>query len=112
LAVLESQLGSKEEGVEGGNLTLRRLMVWLDQPLERLKYLNIVSDAVKEKKGGVLLSTIHAYSIHGDQFKSSLLKNGLAKCALPIRDMIFEWICDGQIRDIHEEVEHIFKANG
>jgi len=23
---------------------------------------------------------------------------------IPIRDMIIEWICDGQIRDIHEEV--------
>ncbi len=107
LAVLESQLGNKDEGADCGSLTLRRLMVWLDQPLERLRYLSIVCDAVREKKGGVLLSTIHAYSIHGDQFKSSLLRGGLAKCAIPIRDMIFEWICDGQIRDIHEEVNTI-----
>jgi hypothetical protein len=88
-----------------------------------LKYLNIVCDAVKDKKGGVLLSTLYSYSIHGDPFKSSLLKSGLSKviinplgfryrlyvlyffkCAIPIRDMIIEWICDGQIRDIHEEV--------
>lgn len=97
-------MGNKDEGaVDCGSLTLRRLMVWLDQPIERLKYLNIVCDAVKDKKGGVLLSALHAYSIHGDPFKSSLLKSGLAKCVIPIRDMIFEWICDGQIRDIHEE---------
>ena len=78
---------------------------------------------MKDKKGGVLLSTLYSYSIHGDPFKSSLLKSGLSKvirfkiiilfqflfkfkkkCAIPIRDMIIEWICDGQIRDIHEEV--------
>lgn len=48
LAVLEAQLGDKEEGAESSsNLTLRRLLVWLDQPLERLKFLNIVCDAIK-----------------------------------------------------------------
>jgi gamma-tubulin complex component 3 len=102
LAVLESQLGSKDSA-DSGNLTLRRLIVWLEQPIDRLKYLNIVCDAIKEKKGGVLLSTLHAYSIHGDPFKSSLIKSGLSKCVIPIKDMILEWICDGQIRDIHEE---------
>ncbi len=72
-------MGSKDEGTECGNLTLRRLMVWLDQPLERLRYLNIVCDAIKDKKGGILLSTLHSYSIHGDPFRSALLKSGLAK---------------------------------
>ena len=79
LAVLESQLGNKDEGTDCGNLTLRRLLVWLEQPLDRLKYLNVVCDAVKDKKGGVLLSTLYSYSVHGDLFKSSLLKSGLTK---------------------------------
>ena len=48
LAVLESQLGDKgDEGSDCSNLTLRRLLVWLDQPLERLKFLNIVCDSIK-----------------------------------------------------------------
>lgn len=80
LAVLESQLGDKgDEGADCSNLTLRRLLVWLEQPLERLKFLNVVCDAIKDKKGGILLSTLHAYSINGDINKSSLLKNALAK---------------------------------
>jgi gamma-tubulin complex component 3 len=79
LAVLEAQLGDKDEGAEFSNLTLRRLLVWLDQPLERVKFLNIVCDAIKEKKGGVLLSTLYSYSINGDYNKSSLLKSALAK---------------------------------
>lgn len=82
LAVLESQLGNKDEGADCGNLTLRRLLVWLEQPLDRLKYLNVVCDAVKDKKGGVLLSTLYSYSVHGDLFKSSLLKSGLTKVSL------------------------------
>jgi hypothetical protein len=56
------------------------------------------------KKGGIFLSTLFAYSEHGDPFKSSMLKLALTKCIIPIRDMIIEWICDGQIRDAHEEV--------
>jgi gamma-tubulin complex component 3 len=47
LAVLEAQLGDKEEGAACSDLTLRRLLVWLYQPLERLKFLNIVCDAIK-----------------------------------------------------------------
>lgn len=50
------------------------------------------------------MSTLFAYSQHGDPFKSSLLKLSLEQCIIPIRDMIIEWVCDGQIRDAHEEV--------
>jgi gamma-tubulin complex component 3 len=62
-----------------------------------------LSTILKDKKGGVLLSALYAFSIHGDPQKSNLLKSALAKCAIPIRDMIIEWICDGQIRDAHSE---------
>ena len=102
--MLESQLDKKDEGFECGSLSLRRLLVWLEQPCERLKYLNIVCDSVRDKKGGVFLSTLYSYSEHGDPFKCSLMKSSLSKCLIPIRDMIVEWICDGQIRDSHEEV--------
>lgn len=150
LAVLQAQLGENETTDEGtsvessaSNLTLRRLLVWLQQPFERLKFLNVVCDAIKgelffkiclftrkklekfrsifeiyysllitfcmkikkkhfkscqsflynqpielliylfyrvfkDKKGGILLSTLHAYSINGDINKSSLLRSSLA----------------------------------
>ena len=42
-----SKLGSRDDAGDSGNLTLRRLLVWLEQPLDRLKYLNIVYDAIK-----------------------------------------------------------------
>ena len=41
--------------------------------------LNKIDKYYLDKKGGVLLSTLYAYSIHGDPFKSSLLKSGLIK---------------------------------
>lgn len=31
------------------------------------------------------------------------MNSNIYKCAIPIRDMIIEWIYDGQIRDQHEE---------
>jgi len=43
----KQKLGSRDESGDSGSLTLRRLLVWLEQPLERLKYLNIVLDAIK-----------------------------------------------------------------
>ena len=104
LSVLESQLDRKDDGFECGNLTLRRLIIWIEQPFDRLKYLNTICDAIKLKKGGIFLSTLFAYSEHGDPLKSAMLKLSLTKCIIPIRDMIIEWICDGQIRDLHEEV--------
>ena len=104
MGIFKQKLGSRDESGDNGSLTLRRLLVWLEQPLERLKYLNIVLDAIKgfaesltcinvdkqrlnvslkklkkDKKGGILLSTLYTYSIHGDSFKSSLLKSGLTK---------------------------------
>jgi gamma-tubulin complex component 3 len=102
---LESQLTRKDDGIfDCGNLSLRRLLVWLEQPFERLKYLNVVCDAVRTKKGGLFLTTLYSYAEHGDLFKSALIKSALTKCITPIRDMIIEWIFDGQIRDSHDEV--------
>lgn len=44
---LQAKLGDHDEGTECSNITLRRLLVWLEQPLERLKFLNIICDAVR-----------------------------------------------------------------
>lgn len=44
---IQAKLGGNDEGAECSNITLRRLLVWLEQPLERLKFLNVICDAVR-----------------------------------------------------------------
>ena len=69
-AVLERQAAeempnfkSKPERTEsnefGPYLTIRRLLIWLHEPLIRLTHLAVLVDACNESRGGALLSRYH-----------------------------------------------------
>ncbi len=48
------------EGESGGTyLTLRRLSVWLSEPLRRMRVLALVADATAGKEGGELAGAVH-----------------------------------------------------
>lgn len=74
IAVLESQIASSSNT---SNLTLRRLFVWIQEPLQRLKLLAMFVDSARERaKGGALISALRAYVNHGSPSIKSFV-NGL-----------------------------------
>ncbi len=69
--------------------TLRRLMVWIDDPLQRLKLMAQLTDAAKGLKGGALVSAVGSYLSHGDPFVVAFVQRIMSQvcvtfdCALP-----------------------------
>ena len=59
-----------------GTLTLRRLMVWAQDPLERMRLMAVLTDSVGGLRGGALASAVHAHVRHGTLRRGDLL-NGL-----------------------------------
>jgi hypothetical protein len=55
-------------------LTLRRLAVWVAEPLQRLRVLAALADAVAGLAGGKLISALDAATKHGDPAVSATVR--------------------------------------
>eukprot|EP00761_Pharyngomonas_kirbyi_P006563 gb/GECH01006571.1/.p1 GENE.gb/GECH01006571.1/~~gb/GECH01006571.1/.p1 ORF type:complete len:848 (+),score=133.22 gb/GECH01006571.1/:1-2544(+) len=96
LAVLESQAAS-------GTLTLRRLLVWTQEPLERLRIMAVVGEGVSGMHGGALVSAVHQYGRHGDRTVQELVRRLSSAVSRPIESMIRRWVGEGALEDPYEE---------
>ncbi|EME30162.1 tubulin family protein [Galdieria sulphuraria] len=113
LAEIEAQAGMTNfENIENAGLlaakgrnelTLRKLFVWCQQPLEKLKWLSVLTEAAYNKKGGELLSILHEFTLHGDKNTRSLVCSVLRKASVPLFDSIRKWVLDGELDDPYEE---------
>lgn len=66
MALLQSKASEptaqEEEGELGGaTLTLRRLAVWLGEPIRRMRLLAALADSTSGLRGGALVSAVHAH---------------------------------------------------
>ncbi|PKU77952.1 hypothetical protein MA16_Dca011572 [Dendrobium catenatum] len=73
LAVLESQYANPIPSAEfdfGGSpenyLSLRRLFVWLAEPMMRMRLMALLVDGCQELRGGAMAGVIHAHAQHGN----------------------------------------------
>jgi gamma-tubulin complex component 3 len=101
IAVLESQIKSS---ISTSNpLSLRRLLVWNIDPLQRLKSISSLIFSVAGTKGGQFLSIINSHLSHGDPLLRSFVSTLLVKICVPLFSMIKSWIFDGLIVDPYQE---------
>jgi len=80
-------------------LTLRRLFVWLAEPLKTMRTLAILIDATANKRGGAILTALHKFSKHGDPASNSIVRRILSTSATPFLGMIHRWTVSGELED-------------
>ena len=80
-------------------LTLRRLFVWLAEPLKTLRTLAVMVDATHNKRGGAALSAMYKFSRHGDPASTALVRRILSASAAPLLGMIQRWTVSGELED-------------
>ncbi|ORX55582.1 hypothetical protein DM01DRAFT_1334976 [Hesseltinella vesiculosa] len=107
IAILEAQIekqnGSDDFIPNEQSLTLKRLLVWTQESLQRLKLMDILVDVGRDLKGGALVSVIHNYTNHGDPFFRQFITDMLQKVSKPFYDMLRRWIAEGELDDPFEE---------
>lgn len=103
IAVLEGQILSEGDRNDGQGLSLRQLVLWTFDPLQRLKCLATIVDVCRGKKGGALASALYSYMQHGDPFVQSLIQHILNMVAQPIYIGLVSWMYDGELEDMHDE---------
>jgi gamma-tubulin complex component 3 len=88
LAVLESQRTKYTSEDAANYLNLKKLYLWVQEPLERMKWLAIIIDAVANLKGGAVCSAINAYVLNGSPATRSFISRILKEVSAPILTMI------------------------
>jgi hypothetical protein len=85
-----------DEQVKLGNpqITLRSLVLWIGEPLKRLKWIYSIIYVHKEKNDASIFHTLDQFSKYGDPQISTLVNTILVKSAQPIIDMIMTYVID------------------
>ena len=65
LAILESQRTKYNVEDPTNYLNLKKLYLWVQEPLERMKWLAVIIDSVLNLKGGAVCSAINSYVLNG-----------------------------------------------
>ena len=86
-------------GGGGTYLSLRRLAVWLAEPLRRLRLLAVLVDASEAARGGALLGALHKHTRHGDPAACATATRLLTAAAAPVLQMVRAWVVAGELDD-------------
>ncbi|KAF8068410.1 GCP3 [Scenedesmus sp. PABB004] len=113
MAVLQDQLAAPQPHAGGGGgddaspardaarpyLSLRRLQLWLAEPLRRMRLLAALVDGCRGRLGGDLAGAVWAASKVGDPLAASYATRILHQMCVPLFDMIRAWVFEGRLDD-------------
>jgi gamma-tubulin complex component 3 len=102
LSILQSQINEQ-------SFSLRKLTIWIREPLEKMKMLLNLIEATKDSTGGVLISKICTYQQIGDPLMYSIVNKILNQTLEPLFYMISIWMKSGDIKLIRTQNRKIDK---
>lgn len=89
-----------KQGLGKAGVTLKRCVVWTREATMGLRLMSMIVEESKGKKGGELISLVHAYSSsHGDPFVFTFAERLLVHVTKPFYAMLQHWIYDGELED-------------
>jgi len=101
IAILEAQYQQQTTNTTAasniGPLSLRRLVVWLAEPQQRLRVLASCLDAAVALRGGQVINALHAMSKHGDPLVRRAVGPLLEETCVPFFKKLSRWILDGTL---------------
>jgi gamma-tubulin complex component 3 len=103
MAILDSQKQRYTEHDTANFLNLRKLYLWVQEPLDRMKWLALIVDTINNLKGGAICSTINTYALNGSPSIRQFINRILKEVSAPILSMIKTWMIEGEINDPFNE---------
>ena len=101
IAILEAQSQQPADSpgavTSVGQLSLRRLVVWLAEPQQRLRVLASCLEAAVPLRGGQVINALHAMSKHGDPLVRRAVGPLLEETCVPFFKRVSRWILDGTL---------------
>ena len=111
LAVLEQELGRRTKALRDAKgrtaglvgLTLLRLRVWVQEPLDRMHLMARLVESVGPLSGGALASRLYGHCKHGDASVRGFVTRVTASACIPLTAILTRWLVHGELQDPHRE---------
>ncbi|OIV95460.1 hypothetical protein TanjilG_06922 [Lupinus angustifolius] len=108
LAVLEAQSSNpiplvSESASSGNYLSLRRLSVWLAEPMVKMRLMADLVEKCRVLRGGAMAGAIHLHAQHGDPLVHEFMRRLLQRVCSPLFEMVKRWVLEGELEDIFAE---------
>ncbi|KAG9292620.1 hypothetical protein G9A89_006992 [Geosiphon pyriformis] len=105
MAVLEAHITKQLENQHfiAQGLSLKRLLVWTQESLAKLRLMSVLVNGCQDQRGGALVSIIYKHTNHGDPFNQKFINNMLEEVSRPFYEMLQRWIYEGELEDPFEE---------
>jgi gamma-tubulin complex component 3 len=117
-----ASLSGESKGVSGDpavvscGLSLIRLRVWLNTPLERMCLMARLVDGALPLQGGALAARLHGCAQGGDAASSLIVRRMLTSVCHPLYAVLIRWIMHGELIDTYKEffigINQEVSANG
>ncbi|KAI3507647.1 hypothetical protein L1887_22636 [Cichorium endivia] len=89
--------------LQSHDLSLRRLSVWLVEPMVKMRRMAVLVDSCRSLKGGAMAGAIHLHAQHGDPLLHDFMKQLLQKLSSPLFEMVRSWVLEGDLQDSYSE---------
>ncbi|KAF9133299.1 Gamma-tubulin complex component 3 [Mortierella sp. 14UC] len=103
IAVLEAHIAKDTDAMGSKGLTLKRLLVWTQESLQRLRLMSVLVECCQDLQGGALVSVVHDYTQHGDPLIQQFIHHMLERISAPFYVMLQRWIYEGELEDPRTE---------
>ncbi|KAF9104577.1 Gamma-tubulin complex component 3 [Mortierella sp. AM989] len=103
IAVLEAHIAKDTDTDASKGLTLKRLLVWTQDSLQRLRLMSVLVECCNDLQGGALVSMVHDYTQHGDPLIQKFIHQMLERISTPFYVMMQRWIYEGELEDPRTE---------
>ncbi|KAK3405617.1 gamma-tubulin complex component 3 [Eucalyptus grandis] len=109
LAVLEAQSMNpiplvSETASSDNYLSLRRLSVWLAEPMVKMRLMAVLVDKCRVLRGGAMAGAIHLHAQHGDPLVHEFMRCLLRRVCSPLFEMVRSWVLEGELEDNFAEL--------
>lgn len=84
-------------------INLKKIYLWTVEPIEKMKWLSIISEAAETLKGNEVISSLYSYCTLGTGSIKSMIFKALDLVSISLVDMIALWIQEGEINDPYSE---------
>lgn len=101
IAILENLINQEQNALSNAEeaLNLRKLVLWTVEPFERIKWLSILTDAVKNLVGNQIISAVYSFKAQGNPNIQGLIQRIMSTITQPFMKMVNNWIFNGELND-------------
>jgi len=108
LAILDTHASNpiplvSESANSGNYLSLRRLAVWLDEPMVKMRLMADLVEKCRVLRGGAMVGAIHLHAQHGDPLVHEFMRRLLQRVCSTLFEMVRRWVLEGELEDIFAE---------